>query len=211
MALAAAGIALAGGDGLVTGQYLEDRSNRVYGCPCERSSEFMNNGREAVLAWSIESGRFEGQDLAGLRMAAALVGIFTLSEPTSLRRSTIYVDSAAPEPQRRAGVAWLRARFGDVLGTVLTVREAPIAFSMAPDSAEVQVAGTLDVRLRRADIAQDTQPWGALIYDPFIRLAQATLGTPLRTHYAGSELAIRWRREDAIPWISGYYGTFALP
>jgi len=65
-----AGVELTGPNNVVSGQYLEDRSNRVYGCPCEWSSEYASSGREAVLAWRIESGEYDGENLAGLRLAA---------------------------------------------------------------------------------------------------------------------------------------------
>lgn len=69
-----------------------------------------------------------------MRLAAALIGKFTLSESTTLRRSIVYADVSASESQRRAGVAWLRSRFGDLLGIVLAVQAVPIEFQFAPTS-----------------------------------------------------------------------------
>jgi hypothetical protein len=90
----------------VTGQYIEDRSSRVYACPCEWSSDFVMAGREAVLGWNIQSGTFQGKSLAGLRMVAVLVADHSLSLPQSSRRTTLFVDQSAPTHQRRAGEAW---------------------------------------------------------------------------------------------------------
>jgi hypothetical protein len=209
-AILLAGIGPAGEDSVVTGQYLEDRSNRVYGCPCEWSSESASNGREAVLAWKIESGTYGGEALAGLRLAAVLAGSYTLSDATTLRRSTLYADAGAPEPQRRAGVAWLRSRFGDMLGSVQAVHTVPIEFQFAPGSVAVRVGSVLEVELRQADFGLDTMPWATLLYDPFLKLTSSTLGTALHTRYAGPELAIGWRRDDTITAITGYFGTFAV-
>jgi len=209
-AILLAGIGLAGEDSVVTGQYLEDRSNRVYGCPCEWSSEFVNNGREAVLAWRIESGTYGGEDLGGLRLAAVVVGKFTLSEATTLRRSIVYADAGAREPQRRAGVAWLRSRFGDTLGSVQAVETVPIEFQFVPTSVVLRVGSVLEVRMRKADFGLDTMPWATLLYEPFLKLTSSTLGTELHANYAGPELAIGWRREEVITAITGYFGTFAV-
>ena len=209
-AILLAGIVQAAENSVVTGQYLEDRSNRVYGCPCEWSSEFASNGHEAVLAWRIESGTYGGEDLGGLRLAAILEGKFTLSAATTLRRSTIYADAEAREPQRRAGVAWLRSRFGDTLGIVQTVQTVPIELQFAPTSVLLRVGNVLEVRMRRAEIDLDTMPWATLLYEPFLKLTSSTLGTTLHTHYAGPELAIAWRRDDAPTGITGYFGTFAV-
>jgi hypothetical protein len=71
-AIVLAGIGWAGVDSIFKGQYMEDRSSLVYGCPCEWSSEFVSNGREAVLTWKFESGTYDGEDLGGLRPAAVL-------------------------------------------------------------------------------------------------------------------------------------------
>ena len=187
---------------------MEDRSNRVYGCPCEWSSESISNGREADIGWKFESGRYEGEDLAGLGLAAVLAGKATLSEAATLRRSTVYADSAAPEPQRRAGVAWLRSHFGDLLGTVLALQTVPIKFQFALTSVSLQVGGILDVRMRQAEFGLDTMPWATLLYEPFIKLASSTLGTSLHTQYAGPELAIGWRAAGDAARSNGIFRNF---
>jgi len=193
----------------VTGQYLEDRSSRVYGCPCEWSSEFASYGREAVLAWKIESGEYEGESLTGLRLAAVLAGEFTLSVSTSPRRSTVYVDSGASAAQRRAGVAWLRAQYDEVLGQILGVHEVAIQFHLDAESATLQVGDVLDLRMRRANLLEDTESWASLLYDPFTKLTSSTLGTTLNTQFNGdADLQMRWIRQE--PAITGYYGTFLL-
>jgi len=204
-----AGMVLSGPSDPVTGQYLEDRSNRVYGCPCEWSSEYASYGREAVLAWKIESGEYEGESLAGLRLAAVLAGEFTLSVATSPRRSTLFVDASAPTVQRRAGVAWLRSHYAEILGHVLSVHEAPIQFHLDVDSATLRVGDVLDLQMRRANLLEDTQTWASLLYDPFTKLTSSTPGTTLDNQYNGDpDLQMRWTRQEAA--ITGYYGTFSL-
>jgi hypothetical protein len=42
---------------VIQGDYIEDRSNHVYGCYCEWSGESETNGKEATLAWNIKSPR----------------------------------------------------------------------------------------------------------------------------------------------------------
>ncbi|HZT34126.1 MAG TPA: DUF1326 domain-containing protein [Bryobacteraceae bacterium] len=204
-----AGVACAGQDSPVTGQYLEDRSSRVYGCPCEFSSEYASLGREAVVAWNIESGQYQKVSLAGLRLAAVLAGKFTLSDAATLRRSVLFADSGAPALQREVGLAWLRSRYGDLLGQVLSVRAAPIEFALDADSASLRVGDLLTLRMRRANPAEETESWAFLLFDPLTKLTSATLGTTLHTESAGTDLGIRWIREEAA--ITGYYGRFSQP
>jgi hypothetical protein len=107
-------------------------------------------------------------------------------------------------------VAWLRSRFGDVLGIVQAVQSVPIEFQFAPTSVGFRVGSLLEVRMRKADFERDTMPWATLLYDPFMKLTSSTLGTALYTQYSAPELAVRWRRDDAITAITGYCGTFAV-
>lgn len=203
------GVGFAGSNSPVTGQYLEDRSNSVYGCPCEWSSEYVSYGREAVLAWKIESGEYEGVSLTGLRLAAVLAGEFTLSVATSPRRSTVYVDAGAPAAQRRAGVAWLQSQYTDVLGHVMGIHELSIQFNIDSESATLRVGDVLDLEMRRANLLEDTQAWASLLYDPLTKLTSSTLGTTLNTQYSGGpDLQMSWTRREAA--ITGYYGTFSL-
>jgi len=207
--LLVASVGSTGMNGPVTGQYLEDRSSRVYGCPCEWSSEYASYGREAVLAWKIASGEYVGENLAGLRLAAVLAGEFTLSASSSPRRAILFVDVNAPLAQRRAGVEWLRSRYDNILGHVVGVHEVPIEFNIDADSASLRVGDVLDVRMRRTNLLEDTQPWASLLYDPFIELSSSTLGTTLDSQYNGEpDLLMRWIRRDAA--ITGYYGTFSV-
>jgi len=207
LALVCAGFSASAQTHNVTGQYVEDRSSRVYACPCEWSSDFVMAGREAVLAWNIQSGTFQGESLAGLRMAVVLVADYSLNVPQSSRRATLFVDQSAPMHQRRAAEAWLTARYGDLLGRVTSTHVVPIDFALTPDSVSLEIRDVLSLRMRRANLATDTETWGALIYEPFIELTSQTMGTPLRAKYSAPDQQRSWTRSEQM--ISGYYGTFA--
>jgi hypothetical protein len=165
-------------------------------------------GREAVLAWKIESGELEGQKLAGLRPVAVLAGKFTVSAATSVRHSTVFVDAGAAGVQRQAGVAWLRSRYGDIVGSVLGVHVTPIEFNVDTESATLRVSDVLEVWMRRANFLEDTQTWVSLLYDPLTKLTSSTLETTVATHYTEPDLQLRRTRHDAA--ITGYYGTCSL-
>jgi len=199
---------LAAQDGLVTGQYIEERSNRVYGCPCEFSSEWADAGRTAILTWNIESGIYDGQNLRGLRLVAVLAADSSLSVSLADSRSTLFVDETAPLLQQRAGLAWLRARYAEVLGRVLGEHPAPIDFSFSGDAAAVSIRDVLTVQMRRADPARDAESWAFLLFGPLTKLTTLTLGVTLQDRYSGPDLNARWKREGSP--ISGYFGTFGL-
>jgi hypothetical protein len=190
----------------ITGEYMEDRTMRVYACPCEWSTDWAHRGREAVLAWNIQSGEFDSQSLAGLRIAAVLVGDFSLTEPDSPRRSAIYVDEAASPAQRRAGVDWLRSRYSGLLGRVAAVRDFPITFDAGTASITLAVESILTLRMHRTDLPSEARSWAELIHDPFIKLSNSALTTTSHVRYSGQDLNIRWTREEDA--ITGYVGNF---
>ena len=160
------------------------------------------------MAWKVETGEYQGEALRGLRLAAVLAGKFNLSAPTTLRKSTVFVDAAAPAAQQRAGVAWLKAQYGDTLGRILGVHLVPIVLQVDAETATLRVGNFLDLRMRRANVAADTDSWASLLYDPLTRLTSATLGTTLVNQFAGPDLQMRWSRAEIA--ITGFYGTFSF-
>jgi hypothetical protein len=190
----------------ITGEYMEDRTMRVYACPCEWSTDWAHRGREAVLAWNIQSGEFDGQSLEGLRIAAVLVGDFSLTEADSPRRSAIYVDKAAPPAQRSAGVHWLRSRYSGLLGRVVAVRDLPITFVAGASAVTLEIGSIVTLRMHRTDLPSEARSWAELIHDPFIKLSSPALTTTSHVRYSGQDLNIRWTREEDA--ITGYVGTF---
>ncbi len=190
----------------VTGEYMEDRTMRVYACPCEWSTDWAHRGREAVLAWNIQSGEFQGESLAGLRIAAVLVGDFSLTEASSPRRAAIYIDEAAPPAQRNAGLHWVRTRYSALLGRVVATRVLPITFSPGPPDISLQAGSILTLRMHRTDLPEEARSWAELAHDPFIELVTSALATTSEVRYTGTDLNIRWTREEDA--ITGYVGTF---
>jgi hypothetical protein len=194
--------------GAITGDYIEDRANKVYGCYCEWSGEGEYSGREAVLGWRLRSGSYRATDLSGVKIAAAIRGDRTLSRPGAQRRSILVIDSGAAPAQRSAAEALMREEYGDLLGEVIAVHAASIEFRREAAGAVLRVGTLLSVEMRKARPVEDSLQGALLWYEPFIPLREATLGTTLHVDYDGRDIGLMWRRDD--PGITGYYGTFQL-
>ena len=82
----------------------------------------------------------------------------------------------------------------------------PIEFSFVPDAVSLEIRDVLPLRMRRANLATDTETWGALIYAPFIELTSPIMGTPLRAKYTAPDQQRSWTRSET--GITGYYGNF---
>lgn len=200
---AAAADPTAGG---VSGDYLEVRSNQVYTCGCLYSGEQVTGGREAVLAWNFREGSLAGKPLHDVRVVAVLMGATSLSIGESPRVSVLYVDGL--EADRQADfLRWMQARYGNLLGDVLAVHQAPIQFIKAADTWEVTAGDEVHVKVRRTILPEDAHLGALQWYDPFIPLAQSELVTIQLDQYAGTDLGMRWRR--VYPEITGFRGEFS--
>jgi len=115
----------------VKGDYVEARTADVYTGPCFSNAEVFITGDHAVLAWKINEGRFQGEDLSGLCVAAAVKGSNTFSKDTpSAARSVLIVDQAATPAQKKALVALAKSLGGDRLSNVEEIRSERISLTV---------------------------------------------------------------------------------
>jgi hypothetical protein len=109
----------------VRGDYIEARTADIYTGPCFANAEIYTTGHQAVVAWKVTEGSWEGQDLAGLCVAAAVRGSTTLGLDEPARaRAVLIVDESATPAQRDALVSLAKALGGDRLAHVEGVRTA---------------------------------------------------------------------------------------
>jgi len=132
VALLASAVAAAGE---LKGDYLETRTCDVYTGPCFANGQGGITGRDAILAWSIDRGSYEGVDLKGLKVVVVVNASDTLgfggtlvSHPDPIR-SVIIVDQRANERQRDALVQFATVNAPHA-GEVVKVLSAPIEMSL---------------------------------------------------------------------------------
>src|SRR5450755_5078566 len=65
----------------IRGDYLETRSADVYTGQCFANGEVNLVGDEAILAWHVQNGSWNGVSLDGLTVAAAVRAHGTLGDP----------------------------------------------------------------------------------------------------------------------------------
>lgn len=195
----------------ITGDYVEARTAEVFAGGCIMSSEAETIGRQAVLAWRIKSGAFNGVPLDGLSVIAAVAGDRNLGireiggeEPT-LVRAAVVVDERATAAQRDALVAFVRAASNDLIDTVVNVEAAPIQF--VSDGHRVQVHGanaTLDVqRHMHHDPSCGAMQW----FHPLAAGTEASMGFTDANSFSGAALGTRWSHPNKR---SSFVGTFTF-
>src|SRR5215207_6891252 len=136
------------------GVYVEARTASVFAGACHYNGELTTAGREAVLAWGVTAGSWDGVSLAGVRAVAVVGSEANLTDSAAARRSELIVDGNASAAQAAALARALGHAYGAVLGRVAGVRRAPVSFSAEGKSYKVAAPGAavLDVEAMPDDL-----------------------------------------------------------
>ena len=118
--------------GQINGQYLESRSCDVYTGPCFANAEMGLTGKEAVMAWKVDEGKWNNISLNGL--GAALIiksegtlgydGVFDMK--AGKIDSVLVVDDNATPRQREALIAFVKDSAKEYTQHIAKVEVAPI-------------------------------------------------------------------------------------
>ncbi len=109
--------------------------------PCFSNAEVFIYGKQAVVAWKVNEGRWNGVDLAGLCVAAAVQGETTFSEDDPDKaRAVVIVDSRADERQRAALVDMAKTLGGRRLANVARVTTARMQLKIEDHVAKADPA-----------------------------------------------------------------------
>jgi hypothetical protein len=120
----------------IRGDYIEARTADVFTGPCFSNSEVFITGHQAVLAWKVTEGKWDGVDLAGLTVAAAVRGTTTFSEDRPEdARAIVIVDDQASARQRPALVALAKHLGGKRLTHVSAVKAARMSLMVEAHEA----------------------------------------------------------------------------
>ena len=204
-----AGAPLVAGGRNVSGSYVEARTAEVFTGGCIMGSEAETMGKEAVLAWKVGRGSFNGISLDGLSVVAAVagdknLGIQEVGGEKAITRSTLFVDERANPAQRLALVAMATDLSKGTLGTIVNVAAAPITF--ADGDAEVQVSSG-PVNLEIAKHVAHEETCGAMQwFHPLASVDEAEIGLTAQHSFTGSGLGSKWSDPNRR---SSFFGTFS--
>jgi hypothetical protein len=188
------------------GDYVEVRTASVFAGACHYNGEVVTTGRDALMAWNVTSGKWQGVDLSGLRAVAIVTSDANLSDNDAARLSEIIIDSQASRAQSQAMIEALKTKYAAALGNVVTVRRAPISFehkgrsyAVAADDAAINVeAMPNDLCCKMPNLV-----W----YSPLVGLENRKVGYTARAVYSGKAIGTPWSRSGEN---SAFYGSFSL-
>lgn len=183
---------------------VEARTASVFAGACHYGGEATTAGREALIAWHVESGSYAGVDLAGVDLAAAIAGEGNLADAGTARRSIVYLSDRATPEQRGAAEALLRLRLGDRLGRVLAVATVPLATEFEGDRYRIDAGRLFRIEgALLADRACCKMPL-AVWYEPIAPISAPIVGRNAVFRYSDERLGSVWDRSDEN---TGFAGT----
>jgi hypothetical protein len=210
-ALAAlAAVSLGARDVSIRGAYVEARTAEVFAGGCIMNGEAATTGKEALLAWKVDQGSFEGVALNGLSVVAAVagtanLGVHEIGGDTAETRAAVFVDERATPAQRVALLAMAKRLSNGVVGTVVELTPATIQFVDAGDAIRVAAKS---VRLTVAkEMTHDPTCGGKQWFHPLADIdGIAAMGTTTENAFTGTTLGTKWSDPNKH---SSFFGAFA--
>ncbi len=196
----------------LSGHYLETRTCQVYTGPCFANGETGLTGREAIMAWNIQEGKYLGVDLTGLKVVMAVQGTQTLGhgglQDAKELRSVIYVDETADARQHQALVDFAKASAAHTSHTVVRISSVPIEMSLNEFKLQGRLDVGRDVQLitRKAGLADCICSNETAFYPPLTKVENFAPGVTTVGEFHGRGLGVSWSTPESR---SSFMATFS--
>jgi hypothetical protein len=197
----------------IQGDYLETRSADVWTGPCFANGETGLVGREAILAWRVEKGAWQGVSLDGLSVVGVVKANATLGDPFASpypAKAVMIVDEKATTDQRAALVAFAQEMGDGILDTVVRTEVAPIAMNVSRDHHEargtLQAGGLAQIETRAVSAKDKHCGNEDVYYPPLTSTTHAMPAVAITDQFNGDGLGVSWTTHDKR---NAFVGSFA--
>jgi hypothetical protein len=185
--------------GELKGDYLETRTCDVYTGPCFANGQAGLTGNDALMAWNIERGSYEGVELAGLKVVVVTTASDTLGFGGTLVvnpqhiRSVVVVDEAA-SPRQRDALVQFAAQYAKHAGEIVKVVSAPIDISVDHFDLVARLDAGSFARLATRKLAKGDCVCSneKTFYPPLCDVKNATPAYTVDAGYSGPGLGSHW-------------------
>lgn len=196
----------------IRGEYLETRSADVYTGQCFANGEVNLVGNEAILAWRVQSGSWDGVPLEGLSIAAAVRAKGTLGDPYENpypAKSVLLVDDQANPQQLAALINFAKQMGGELLNNVEQVVRVPMELVVNQEhhgAAMLRAGQYATIQTRSLGEKDHVCGNEVTYYPPLTQLAHSMPAVAVTNAYSGPGLGISW---DLHGERSAFVGSFA--
>ena len=196
----------------ISGDYMEARSADVWTGPCFANGETGLTGEEAILAWRVRQGAWNGVSLDGLSVVGVVKASATLGDPFGApypAKAVLFVDARASGAQQDALAAFAREMGGELFANVVSTEPAPIAMEVADGHSRRAVLSVGEVAaLETRGVAEKDRHCGNedVYYPPLTSTDHAMPAVSLVDRYSGPSLGVSWTTHDKR---NAFVGSFA--
>lgn len=198
----------------ISGDYIETRNADVWASACIANAEVNLAGDQAILAWRVNRGQWNGVSLDGLGIVGVVKAGATLGDPYTNpypAKAVMIVDAKANADQRKALVNFAQQMAGELLKNVVEVRVAPFKMEVSQHMHDAKTslrAGNL-VRLETRAVSDKDHLCGneGVYYPPLTKLIHSMPAVAELDQYDGPGLGVVWTLHGKR---SAFVGSFAL-
>lgn len=198
----------------IQGDYLETRSADVYTGPCFANGEVGLTGEEAILAWRVRAGDWNGVPLDGLSVVGVVKASHTLGDPFGNplpARAVMILDEEATAEQRDALVGFAQEMAGDLLDDVVRREIVPIRIEITHEGghygkALLDAGDLVSVRTRSIGSMDHICGNEETYYEPLAPMSHAMPAVAMLDRYSGPGLGVSWTSHDKR---SAFVGSFS--
>lgn len=209
----------------ISGDYIETRNADVWTGACVANGELNLAGDQAILAWHVTKGEWNGVSLDGLGVVGVVKAAATLGDQFNNpypAQAVMIVDAKANAAQQKALIGFAQKMSGELLMNVLEVKVAAIdmkvgdmkAGNMEMDHPSMHNAST---SLRAGNIVSvETRAIGEndhlcgnenVYYQPLAKLIHSMPAVAELDEYDGPALGVIWTLSGKR---SAFVGRFEL-
>ncbi len=198
----------------IYGEYIESRNADVYTGHCFAMSELNLVGDQAILAWRVSKGEWNGVKLDGLSVVGVAKASGTLGNPHESplpAKAVLIVDDRATAEQREALKSFAKTMAGELFNNVVRTEAAPISLNVEyhgehPTSGSVK-AGELAGIVTRSITSKDHVCSNEQIYyPPLAQTAHSMPAVAVIDQFKGDGLGVSWTSREKR---SAFVGHFA--
>lgn len=198
----------------ISGEYVETRNLDVYSGQCFANSEAGLTGDQAIMAWRIAKGEWNGVKLDGLHVIGVTRGADTLGYQFTdayPAKAVLIVDEKANAEQREALTAFAHAMGGKLFETVTRTETAPISLQMEfegehPTYARVKAGNLAAISTRPITSKDKICGHEELLFKPLTSTMHVMPAVATQDEFSGLGLGSTWSLNGKR---SAYIGHFA--
>ncbi len=195
----------------IQGTYVETRSADVYTGQCFANGEVGLAGDEAILAWHVTGGSWDGVSLQGLTVVGAVKASATLGDPYGKpypAKSVLLVDRHATPQQRQALINFAQEMGGELLRHIVKVMDVPIDMNVLQGhdaKASVHAGSFVTVETRAIGDKDHLCGNESTYYPPLTETTHAMPAVAMTDEFQGQGLNDTWTLHNKR---SAFVGSF---